>query len=251
MMRAFLIVISFILLSAANCRADPLNNLLDAQKVLDKEEVSVEYSEANSDELEGDPEAAKAHYRKIISYHTNIYNDPASDYLARLESVRQIAMLKIKCGDYQEAVDLLKGFLAQYPDNKPVSNTLAEALYFQAMDYVCKQGQFQKAVDNVNEILNMRNIDANWQPQMKFYMASLYQGKGDWQEALEWYQRIITDHPEYQNWPAVAHLSMAEYYMDTRDYKAAREHLTEIANKYSSSGWYKQAKTMLEGLPKQ
>lgn len=239
------------LLWVSDCRADPLTNLLDAQKVLDKEEVSVEYSEANSDELEGNPDAARAHYRKIISYHTSIYNDPSSGYLARLESVRQMAMLKIKCGDCQGAVDLLKGFLAQYPDNKPVSNTLAEALYFQTMDYACKQGQFQKAVDNVNEILSMRNIDANWQPQMKFYMASLYQSKGDWQEALEWYQKIITDHPEYQNWPAVAHLCIAEHYINIQDYKTAKEHLTRITTNYASSGWYKQAKTMLEGLPKQ
>ncbi len=128
---------------------------------------------------------------------------------------------------------------------------MAEALYFQAMDYVCKKDEFQKAVDDVNEILNMHNIDANWQPQMKFYMASLYQGKGDYKQALEWFQKVITDHPEYKNWPAVAHLCMAEHYINIQDYKSAKEHLTEIVNKYSSSGWSKEAKKLLEGLPKQ
>jgi hypothetical protein len=66
-MRRLIIILAFLLIENA-ARADTLNNLLDAQKVLDKEEVSVEYSEASSDELEGNPEAAKVHYRKISSY---------------------------------------------------------------------------------------------------------------------------------------------------------------------------------------
>jgi tetratricopeptide (TPR) repeat protein len=244
-----LLIASAVFSYAASTGKDTASsNLSRLKKELAKAETAVDYLEAETSALLEDEDQAKKSYRKIAAYNTQILNDPGSTYIQRLEATRQVARLNLRCGEYKEAINILKAFLAEYPDNQPVSNDLAEALYFQAMDYAREEDGFQKAVNNINEILKMPCIDLNWQPHMKYYMASLYQGRARYKEALQWYDRIIRDHPEHKNWPALAHLSMAEYYLAAGDIFRSRKHLESIITGYPESVWVKQANDMLKEI---
>ena len=248
-MRAISSLTALLLICASTCfSAVPV--FKSVQATLDKKEIEVENSEAMSDELLGSREAAKIHYRKMISYYTNIYNDPSSSYPSKLSAVRVIGVLKIRCEDYQGAIDILKGFLAQYPGNKPVSNDLAEALYFKAMNYTSSvvKEEREKAIEIALSILDMKNIDLDWQPFMKHYIGSRYAAEGNYDKALFWYNKVISDHPDSKDWAARAHLSIAWYYKDLHENSKAKEHLKIIITQYSNSSCVKLAQNWLKEL---
>ncbi len=274
----FSLLVATILISGVFVYAQPdeaekdLRPPLERQNQLDKKVSAVDYIEAGLISLlEGEGEAkadsqgvssnektfpdysanqkeAKAHYQKIISYNTQILNDPNSTYPQRLEALQEIYRLNIQNENYDEAVNLLKNSLAQYPDNRAISNYLAEALYFQAMQYAI-QGEPDKAIENSLYILDMTNISDDWQPFIKNYLASLYLAEGNDKEALYWYNRITSDHSNLRDWPASARYSIAEYYQSQGDYKKAKEQFNTIITKYPTSFWVKQAKDKLKEIP--
>ena len=75
--------------------------------------------------------------------------------------------------------------------------------------------------------------------------SASYAAEGDHDQALFWYNKVISDHPDSTDWAARAHLSIAWYYKDLKENSKAKEHLQIIITQYPDSYWVKLAKDRL------
>ncbi len=218
---------------------------------LDQAELAMYYFEANIASKLGNEEESEAYYQKIISYHTSILNNANLTYDQQIQTLKEIGRIKNICGCYEETIQLYKDFLSNYPQNSDISNALAETFYLQAMQYANKN-QVDLGIDAALSILDINDLyslSRIWPPFIKDYVASLYIAEGDAETALYWYQRIISDHPDFKHWPALAHFSIAKYHLRRKDYKKAKEHLQEILSDYPDSSWAEPAQEKLRSVP--
>jgi len=217
------------------------------QDFIDTNEFVVDSLDAHIEKLLGNDEQAKTSYQKIISHHIQILNSPDSTHNQRLQALRKAGMLNIQSGNIDEAVALYQKHLPEFSENRAVTNELAGALYKQAMQYV-HSTETEKAGDSCYAILNVNNIDENWQPFIKHYLGNLCLGEGNYQEALDWYNRILLEHSDLKEWSACAYYSIAECYVMQADYLRAKENLNMVINKFPDSSWAKLATEKLREL---
>jgi len=109
--------------------------------------------------------------------------------------------------------------------------------------------------DSVTDVLKSR-YDRFVDEYPKHEMAPVYldqaanigRKKRDYSSALEYYNRIINEYPEYENIIEVKFLIAFVYDAELRDKDKAREHYQSVADEYPNHVFGQDAKARLENL---
>ena len=86
-------------------------------------------------------------------------------------------------------------------------------------------------------IIIQSQTSACWHILAKSQIAHFYLLKGEDENALLWYRRIINEHQDLVEGPAYAHLSIAEYYYSKSELEKANDELNILLERYPNSAW--------------
>jgi tetratricopeptide (TPR) repeat protein len=149
---------------------------------------------------------AKRIYRMIIS----LYPDPKAFYVGRARmSIPQCDIMSyVETGEDDRAFAVLDEFVSSFAGHE----------YFPEAIFVIGERYCLKAVENQNEqyhtspSVNFQNAIAVWKiilqelepypgytPKACYYIARCYRQLGDYDNALDYYQRVVADWPDYEH----------------------------------------------------
>src|SRR3989338_5311417 len=109
------------------------------------------------------------------------------------------------------------------------------------------EGRYDRAVSLYEEVISW-NITPELTAFFKSIIANTYLQKGDTENSLLWFQKIIDEHNDLLNWPACALYRMAFIYLDNNDRDKAIGCFQLILDKYPKSVWREHASDMLKEL---
>ena len=248
----FLILFTFniatILLAEENEGIISLDKQEEQIRQLDQRELDALYLDAILSDKLGEEEEADLTYNKILNHCNLILDNPRSTKKQKLNALKQIARIKTRQNEFEDVIQLCCNLRDDYPNEPAISIIEAETRQFYAAHYCSQGGLTELSIEEFKAILELDNLPEEWYAFAKDYIAHLYILKQDPEEALYWYNRIISDHPNLKNWPASAHFSIASYYLRQNLETLAREELNIIIQQHPESAWARPALDKLKSL---
>lgn len=186
-------------------------------------------------------------FQEQLARYNKTINDPHSTKEDIKQALEQTAWININLGNFEEAIELCQKGLERFPQDSTFLSIIAEVYYLRAAAY---QGdrQYDLAIENLQKILALENLPPNLYAFTKSCLAHLYLKEGKDDIALDYFQRIIQDHPTLNDWQGSAHYDLANYYIRKKDYPKAKEELKTIIIKHPYSNSAMPAKDRLRGL---
>lgn len=217
------------------------------EDLLDSREASSGNLEAHLSWKLGDMAESKPLYQSSLAEYIKIINDPNSTNEQLKQALQQAAKINIQLGNFNEAIELCQKGLEIYPKNSSLLGIIAEVYYLRAV--ACQNSrQDDQTIGQLENILALDNLEGNWYAFTKNWLAHLHFKKGEGDKAISYYQSIIEDYPGLDNWKAIAHYDLAQYYLNKKDIPKAQEHLKALVNNHPYSVYTAKAKDKLKEL---
>jgi soluble lytic murein transglycosylase-like protein/thioredoxin-like negative regulator of GroEL len=146
------------------------------------------------------------------------------------------ALKLVEQGEYQRAAEILEPLLPNIQDATSRKRTL-----YVLGNSLRRQNKWDKAIEYYQQVAE----DYLLWDYVKLHIAESYQAQNDYQNAIVWYERFLSDHPKHPTYSS-AQYQLALCYVKAENYEAALKIYSQlIANKlsgYSRAAQYQSGK---------
>ena len=206
-----------------------------AIKKFDKRMLDVIEFNSNLAAKLDETEEVEQYDRKLLSQYESIIIDPDASKIEKLNALKKISQIKYRQNNYKDVIQLCQQLLIKYPNESPILEIEAEFRHCCAGEFLAA-GNIDQSIQEYEIILSM-DLIACWHILAKSQIAHFYLLKGEDENALLWYRRIINEHQDLVEGPAYAHLSIAEYYYSKSELEKANDELNILLERYPNSAW--------------
>ena len=143
---------------------------------------------------------------------------------------------------YTAAVEAFDQTLELYPSSSVAEDALflkAEAFYY--------LGKYDEAVSTYNLYLEKYGLKGPYSVQTFISLGYIYEEKGEYQKAVDIFEKIISDYPDYLLRDTVL-MELGRCYEDSKEWDKAKRTYQKIVMRFSDSPMLQEAQQKLDTL---
>lgn len=143
---------------------------------------------------------------------------------------------------YTAAIEAFDQTIVLYPS----SSVAEDALFLKAESFYYSE-KYDEAISNYNQYLEKYGSKGSYSLQSSVSLGYIYEAKEDYQKAIDIFQKVIDDYPDYLLRDTIF-MELGRCYEDSKEWDRAKESYQKVVMIFSDSPMLKDAQQKLEAL---